>query len=291
MINPLDEKALEEKVEERFQALSKRITDLDFVKELLKGVEKSIELFKEDVSSVKESFSFEKKEAEKKLDSIFKDLRGKEFSIEQLRSEDGICKKDISTCKNDFLDLQGQIQSQREQLVSIIHRLIGLEASKASFDSFKADMAKQVSLLKSTVDKTNAKVDSLPDFSQRVSSLEKESLELRKKIDDYKNELSLSIDHTKNYLNKEISELKYKISEEISRNRSLMEEKFSLLPDFSQFVKAHSFDKLAENIEILMLDSKNAMLKASNVDIQNQIQAKKIENLQLQLRNNEIKNG
>ena len=146
-------------------------------------------------------------------------------------------------------------------------------------------------MIKSSIEKTNSKIESIPDFSFKVSCIEKELLDLRKRIEESKNEWTISAGIDKNYFNKEIAQLKDRLIEDSLRNKSFIEEKFSHLPDFSEFVNHSSFEKLSQNIESLMLDSKNAILKASNVDIQNQIHSKKIENLQLQLRNNEIKNG
>lgn len=63
------------------------------------------------------------------------------------------------------------------------------------------------------------------------------------------------------------------------------------MPSTDDLVKIDELKKFANQIESLKLDANNAMLKASNCDIQLQVVHKKIENLQLLTKNFELTKG
>lgn len=102
----------------------------------------------------------------------------------------------------------------------------------------------------------------------------------------------------------EVSKLKSLVSvvrEEFARNLctasssliKLIEEKVKILPDLMQKHHSHQsiLDKFERTIESVALDSKNAMLKTNNVEVVTMLNRKKLDNIQLILKQRELQKG
>lgn len=129
-----------------------------------------------------------------------------------------------------------------------------------------------------------------------VEEISKLKADLTKFLLDFQNHKEDVKNLFEEYL--QIKSLLATIREEFARNLTsthssllkIIEDKVKILPDLLKSHKIHQsiLDEFSQKIESISLDSRNAVLRANNNEIVTQINRKKIENIQLILKNYEL---
>lgn len=276
--------------EERFYEYGKRIAAFDSVREDIKSLNQSISDLKASVSVLPSGFASAFDDIKSKLSDLnLKHLNAKQeleshkLDFERLKkSHDALTAESVTVGSNTFANAQ-KLQSLASELQSLSLVKSSISANKQENQEFQTATAASItslkSALKSFLDDINglkSQFSSFSDVKDRLEGIKTEYSSLLKKVSDS----SMS---SQNALGKIMDDKYQDLKKDFSDKLSSIK-----IPETKGFADEARVAKIESQLDSIALDAKNAYLKSNNVDMQNQLNAKKLENIQLLLKQHEL---
>jgi len=274
----------------RFLEHGRRIADLNIVREDAKDLRKQIADTKTDLSKLCDScvdnsecvgVAFTDQDAKQakimqQLDALAAALESNKAAQEQVKSS----QLQSRTAIRESLD---KISDINMQLISLAPLKRDVEASKEEVKNFKQSVLAQIEAyrvqmtnLLNEIKSLKEEVAGLIDVNADLLSDKKDTLDALKALHEKTDEISRVIELK---INSSVFSLKKEIADKIADIQ---------IPDIKDLAAASRVAKIESQLEGISLDAKNAMLKSGNVDMQNQLNVKKLENIQLLLKQHEL---
>lgn len=215
-----------------------------------------------------------------KIDTVNFSLRSLKIDHDQTKSD----VYNVITYNNANSNKISELNAQIKDLPAVKE---SLQVHKLATDTYKNTATSQFSTLNESIAYLTNKVSNIRDEFNKSIEI---SSEFNKNNDIDKNKLSLSVDNISNAITALRSELLSTIIANTDSLSNTIDSKVSTIkvPDVTNFVTKDRIDSLENQLHLVALDAKNAVLKLSNVDLQNQLTSKKLETTQLLLKQQEL---
>lgn len=223
-----------------------------------------------------------------RINNIISTLNRFKDEIDYLNAENQHNTKEISRIERDnknqlevissqHIDVESKIRNitsqssnHSDKISSLYDRLIENSSLIESFFQRFQDLSKQF-------DPIHQKIDHLSNFFDgRVKAIN-ELIESKPKIQDF-------ISTSRKIIVEEINSLENKIFEKVKENLSSLINKLKTYGDTAESVRS----EISRQMDLISLDSKNAIIKSGNTSQQIQILEKKLENVLLLIKKHEL---
>lgn len=137
------------------------------------------------------------------------------------------------------------------------------------------------SMRKKAFDDISCLDNSIRIIVRSYSDLQKFAYENKKSLDELDSKFKANVNHSlEEYqrINKKIEDAK-----EFLTSFILDELQEIVIPDVSHFIREDELTQIKHDVHLSSLDAKNSMIKCANIEMQQTINAKKLENLQLKV--------
>lgn len=277
-------------IEDRLKAFGVRIAECANLSSKVDRLEALIEKFVSSSQEVEKSLSLSSQEHLKKLEEAEK---FSSFLEKRLSGLEDFLKRSTESLEKRVLGIDEAKNAQSSLDVKINSALKEIKDIRELFKEFWRSLSEvkpELEKLKGKDGEVEAEVGSVKKGILR----HEESLSYLFKLFDQVSKQTDSLKKSHETLNDKIAfdkneSLSY-LSGKLTDVRSYVDSKFDSIqvPDVSLLVTKKEIDELKHLIAVSSLDAKNAASKASNMEMQFQILAKKIEGIQIQLRAQEL---
>ncbi len=278
------------KNEDRLQAFGQRIGDVQLLKDEVKSLRAALDH--------KDSVMLGMKAA---LDAVSNTVKTHSETLLDHTNLVADVKNTLNVGHQDFkkaLDLTRATISEvgvahcstASKIVDLRQQITGLSSLKRDLDSHKEDLESFKQSTSSQIDNVRSVVQK---FFNETSALKSDVSRVTDFKATYEADRTAMTAAMKKAFDSVVSSTKEDSSAIASKIVSLQQEwgdKLSAIkvPDIKNVASSDRVAKIESQIESIALDAKNAFLKAGNVDMQTQLHNKKIENIQLLLKQHEL---
>jgi chromosome segregation ATPase len=189
----------------------------------------------------------------------------------------------VSAIESAHSHTSDTVSQQNAKLDTLPAIRADLSVSKMDIVGIKETASKQASNAASEIQKIAARIhelvsaiSSLQAFKDQYAKDKQEISSAQKKLSD---DIVLSRQNATDHIVTQCQSLTNNMSEKIAAIK---------IPDIKNVFPESRIAKIEAQLESIALDAKNAFLKSSNVDMQSQLHSKKIENIQLLLKQHEL---
>lgn len=280
----------DEEINARFYEFGRRIAEFDEVREDIKLFKNQIESISKSIQELKEKIKQEKEETEKITSHIqlnqnksYSFLNNLLESIDSLKESQKDLTKNIQNLQvfsnsNDS-KISELLKNQKEIYSQIYNNKNYCSENYSTKESIKD--FKDLFLNFST--KSNSEVYSIKEEIKKIDKISEiqsiESSHIEKKFSVLESRIQSSISSAKVDIERVFSSDLMNLREKISQIK---------IPSIDHLAEKSSFDSLTNQIQYASLDAKNALLKSGNLEVQYQINSKKLENISLILQKIEL---
>ena len=218
----------------------------------------------------------------------FQELVSEKFDAAKANIEN--VKKAIEQAKLGLSDANASHRSNVDKIAQIGLQLTSLTALKSGLDALQEDVRLFKQSATSQIENSKSYVQK---FLSEISNLKSDlvrALEFKGVYETDKQEIAQSFIKISEGLVANRNNAINLISERIESIKKEFVDKIAAIPipEFKESIPESRIAKIESQLEMIALDAKNAFLKSGNVDMQSQLHQKKIENIQLLLKQHEL---
>ena len=283
-------KELEDKIELRFYEIGKRIAEFDQFRDTIIKTQSQLIDLKNEFSKFKSETILRGENLEKINSSLAVSLKSTQDKIDLLNNKIELLLQENKKTLSKAIDAENTgtmnghiIQEQDKKIVSITNQISRQKKISEDLNGKICELIKCISDLQK-------KFSSLPDYEDMINTVRNEIHEIKTKADLNTKETNYAIQNNKLYIFDQIS-IKFNSLEEKIKEFSLKTENsinYFYKQDKQEFATKQNINEIKNQLDNLVLDVKNALLKAGNNEMQNNLNLKKLENIQLLLKHNEF---
>lgn len=278
------------KNDDRFAEYGRRIGEFELLREEVKDLRAAIISTNQVIEKLNACLLDSVKESKTKDIEYrgFQELVSEKFDAAKANIEN--IKKAIEQAKLGLSDANASHRSNVEKIAQIGLQLTSLTALKSGLDALQED----VRLFKqSAISQIENSKSYVQKFLSEVSNLKSDlvrTLEFKGVYETDKQEIAQSFIKISEGLVANRNNAINLISERIEFMKKEFVDKIAAIPipEFKEPIPESRIAKIESQLEMIALDAKNAFLKSGNVDMQSQLHQKKIENIQLLLKQHEL---
>jgi chromosome segregation ATPase len=274
----------------RFAEYGRRIAEFEFLREEVKGLHAAVLSTNQAIEKLNTSLLELGKEAKAKDVEYrgYQELVSEKFEAAKANVDN--IKKALEQAKLGLSDANASHRSNVEKIAQIGLQLTSLTSLKSGLDAFQEDVRLFKQLASTQIENSKTNIQKfLSEISNLKSDLVK-ALEFKTVYESDRSEFKVSLQKIQELIVAYRANASAAIDSQLGALKKEFTEKINSIhiPEVKESVPESRVAKIESQLEGIALDAKNAFLKSSNVDMQSQLNSKKIENIQLLLKQHEL---